>query len=64
MNGAILYGAERPDVSAGSPGETAVGEGVSEAGSGGIADALPKVCNRLEAAYRERFYEQIVTVEN
>ncbi|MDB4695032.1 hypothetical protein OAF47_01035 [bacterium] len=61
---AILYGAERPDVSAGSPGETAGGEGVSEAGSGGIADALPKVCNRLEAAYRERFYEQIVTVEN
>ncbi|MDB4557818.1 hypothetical protein N9053_01580 [bacterium] len=58
---AILYGAERADISTDSFGETA---GVGKVGSGGIADALPRVCNRLEAAYRERFYEQIVTVEN
>ena len=30
---------------------------------GGLVDALPKVCDRLTVAYRERFYEQIVTVE-
>ena len=29
--------------------------------SGGIAEALPVVCDRLLIAYRERFYEQIVT---
>ena len=28
---------------------------------GGIAEALPVVCDRLLIAYRERFYEQIVT---
>ncbi|MCP4465283.1 MAG: hypothetical protein GY813_00850, partial [Halieaceae bacterium] len=57
---AILYGSEPPVDSHGSVASTPA----SEAGRGGIADALPKVCNQLEAAYRERFYEQIVTVEN
>ncbi len=57
---AILYGSEPSVDSNGSVASTPA----SEAGRGGIADALPKVCNQLEAAYRERFYEQIVTVEN
>lgn len=52
LEGAILYGSNR---------------GTSEAGSevvqGGVADALPLVCQQLEMAYREKFYEQIVTVE-
>ena len=67
---AILYGAERhagsADSALGNAGvEDAGGEGERDAGiRGGIADALPRVCSRLKAAYRERFYEQIVIVEN
>ena len=67
---AILYGAERPASSeasalANAGGEDAGGEDAGGEGNrGGIADALPRVCSRLEAAYRERFYEQIVIVEN
>ena len=62
---AILYGDQRSASSTGSTVNNAGGEVAGEAGnSGGIADALPRVCSRLEAAYRERFYEQIVIVEN
>lgn len=57
---AILYGAESPSKSD----DSLAGATASGTATGGIADALPKVCNQLEAAYRERFYEQIVTVEN
>jgi hypothetical protein len=35
--------------------------GLSTPAGGGIAEALPVVCDRLLIAYRERFYEQIVT---
>jgi hypothetical protein len=62
---AILYGAERPASSEASALANAGGEDAGGEGNrGGIADALPRVCSRLEAAYRERFYEQIVIVEN
>ena len=57
---AILYGSESPADS----GATVAGSAANPSEQGGIADALPRVCNQLEAAYRERFYEQIVTVEN
>ena len=57
---AILYGAESHVSSVRADDVTRA----TNAGSGGIADALPRVCTRLEVAYRERFYEQIVTVEN
>ncbi len=57
---AILYGGKSRTGSL----EAANDPGAGHLESGGIADALPRVCNRLEAAYRERFYEQIVTVEN
>ncbi|QDT13197.1 hypothetical protein [Planctomycetes bacterium K23_9] len=33
----------------------------NEDGSSGLVGALPVVCDRLSVAYRERFYEQIVT---
>jgi hypothetical protein len=29
----------------------------------GVADALPVLCDQLLTAYRERFFEQIVTVK-
>ncbi|MGB7346244.1 MAG: hypothetical protein WBD20_18645 [Pirellulaceae bacterium] len=47
----ILYGgATRADAVA-----------ANEDGSSGLVGALPVVCDRLMVAYRERFYEQIVT---
>ena len=49
---AILYGSKR---------ETSEQSG--EVVQGGVADALPLVCQQLKLAYREKFYEQIVTVE-
>ncbi|MDE0866066.1 MAG: hypothetical protein OSA98_19945 [Rubripirellula sp.] len=51
---AILYGSE--------PTDAGQSDAVVEEG-GGVADALPRVCERLKLAYREKFYEQIVTVE-
>ncbi len=52
LEGAILYGSNQ---AASEPG--------GELLQGGVADALPLVCQQLEMAYREKFYEQIVTVE-
>ena len=49
---AILYGSEQ-----------GTSEQSGEVVEGGVADALPLVCQQLEMAYREKFYEQIVTVE-
>ena len=57
LEGAILYGSKP-----GAPEPGASGPG-SEVVEGGVADALPVVCQQLEMAYREKFYEQIVTVE-
>ena len=52
LEGAILYGSKRR-----------VSDPDSKVVQGGVADALPMVCQQLEMAYREKFYEQIVTVE-
>jgi hypothetical protein len=35
--------------------------GVQRSNQVGIVDALPVVCDRLMEAYRQRFYQQIVT---
>ena len=48
----------------GSPDSRVAVESLAQtAPSSGIGEALPVVCDRLQVAYRERFYQQIVTVE-
>ena len=65
MERALLYGSEQTtDSNAGDPAGATEREAQGNDKLEGIADALPRVCSRLEAAYRERFYEEIVLVEN
>jgi hypothetical protein len=52
LSDTILYGAATSPLT-----ETQVTPGPQ----GGIVDALPVVCDRLKDAYRQRFYQQIVT---
>ncbi len=65
LENAILQGPVRPsdtlrrsDVSA--PVDPSSGQSLPQRG---LVDALPALCDALVAAYRERFYEQIVTGE-
>ena len=65
MERALLYGSEQTtDSNAGDLAGVTEREAQGNDKLEGIADALPRVCSRLEAAYRERFYEEIVLVEN
>ena len=59
----ILYGGATQHASASQPktDDTAVHAIQPKPDQAGLVDALPAVCDRLKEAYRERFYEHIVT---
>ena len=61
LRNAILYGQSQQQRSANSARTAKSGRSVPRTKKAGLAEALPVVCDRLQEAYRQRFYQQIVT---